>query len=263
MSKPSPASTCGALLPVLIATATLACRPESRPLPSHPAKATAQELSRMLESAIQQNDLQGVQQALSGGANPNAPLPGEDWTPLARAVMKENVNTVRILLAAGADPKRKVQPNNEAWPIVFLAASVDSPDVLREVVRAGADPNSRARLRGEITPLGLAAHDGAVNSCGLLPELGADVDAWNLWPDSVYGSETFRPGERRGRTALMIAASRGHRDCVEQLLLRRADPGLRNERGENAADLVREYRSPIPSILEALHRPRVPASRLR
>jgi len=226
-------------------------------------KPRAPDLLAALETAIQDNDLQGIQACLTQGADPNAALPANEWTPLARAVMKDNVNAVRILLKAGADPTRDAQPMHGAWPLLFVAVAVDNPDIMRELVHAGADPNMRILARGGLTPLASAADLGATNACGVLPRLGAVLDAWNLWPEAAYPRETFRPGVNRGRTALMIAAARGQRDCLEQLLLEGARPDLRNERGETAADLVGEYVSPVPSILEALRRTPVPSVRTK
>ncbi len=62
----------------------------------------------------------------------------------------------------------------------------------------------------------------------------------------------------------MIAASLGHVSIVATLLYLGADARLKNERGETALDLTREYRSPLETIRRYLTNPdmlRRPAAR--
>jgi ankyrin repeat protein len=53
----------------------------------------------------------------------------------------------------------------------------------------------------------------------------------------------------RGRTALMIAAERGHPAIVEYLLERGADPTLRDKQGKSVVDLAAD-----PAVRDALAR---------
>ncbi|MHA1527728.1 MAG: ankyrin repeat domain-containing protein, partial [Alphaproteobacteria bacterium] len=46
------------------------------------------------------------------------------------------------------------------------------------------------------------------------------------------------PADNRGRTALMIAAGRGHAAIVERLVAAGADPEARDNQGKTAADLA-------------------------
>jgi ankyrin repeat protein len=62
----------------------------------------------------------------------------------------------------------------------------------------------------------------AAEAVALLLDAGAPIDA----------------RDRRGRTALMIAAERGHAEIVELLLARGADRALADKDGKRAVDLA-------------------------
>jgi len=135
-----------------------------------------------------------VQFLLERGADVNLPFPETGETPLHSALCKANRpaydHVVRILLAAGADPRRKTTP------------SVPTEAFMRD-----------CRTKGE-TPLHRAAAFGSEASIQMLLDAGAsreDKDmngetplswaSWHLRPPGVlrklcYGSYSVRPSNQ-------------------------------------------------------------------
>ena len=58
-----------------------------------------------LHSAAQSGDVDRVRELLAAGADPNAREPGDNTTPLHWAAARRNATIVEMLLAAGADPQ--------------------------------------------------------------------------------------------------------------------------------------------------------------
>ena len=108
---------------------------------------------------------------LEAGADPNRPNP-EGETPLMTAARTGNGLALTVLLDHGADVDAI-----EAWrgqtALMWAVAQnqVDSVDVL---LRAGADPN--ARSTGGFTPILFAAREGYLDVIDRLVRAGANVD---------------------------------------------------------------------------------------
>jgi len=160
---------------------------------------------------------------LAKGADPN--LPGRsEVPPLAAAAYKGNDTIVAELLTHGAAPD--AEDGTGKTPIVYAAARGFTP-VVRRLLAAGVDP--KRAYGNDLTALMWAAgyEDGfgerdALDVVALLLGAGAPIDA----------------ADNRGRTALMIAAERGHAAIVDALLARGADRGLKDKAGLRAADLA-------------------------
>ena len=129
-------------------------------------------------------------------------------TPLQWAAHWNDVETVKLLLAAGA--KATVANRYGVTPL-HEAATIGSAPVIAALLRAGAQA-SATYGEGE-TALMLAARAGSLESVKLLLEAGADVNA----------SESFR-----GQTALMLAAVENHADVVKALIAAGAKPDTRS-----------------------------------
>lgn len=139
-----------------------------------------------------------VEMALAAGADPNAQLSrpplenyrggfpdrtmGEGTTALMRAVRSLDVDAIRLLLEAGADPN--LTQANGTHVLSFLAGGrggpgdADAPrveEVFRLLVSAGADVNAVGQ--GGETPLHRAARQGNAALAALLVEHGARTDA--------------------------------------------------------------------------------------
>jgi ankyrin repeat protein len=135
-----------------------------------------------------------------------------------------NVSTVKILLSKGADPKLQDATGKTA---ICYAAARGYSSIVRELLDTSIGVNTR--YGNLLTVLMWAAgHDDGTGSSDvedvltLLLARGADL---NLQ-------------DNRGRTALMIAASLGHRKAIDILLSHGADKNLRDKSGKSAEDLA-------------------------
>ncbi|MFJ2753683.1 ankyrin repeat domain-containing protein [Streptomyces sp. NPDC087297] len=162
-------------------------------------------LANGLGRAAESGDAAAVRDLLAGGAEADAWIPG-GRRALDLAVCVGHVEVVRLLLAAGADPRLEAGPYAEATPLALAAMRGDAA-VARDLLDAGVPPGGPAgRLR--YVPLVLAATSAAGGSretVDLLLDRGADIE------------ETMR-----GRTALEWAARFGRAAMVEHLLERGA-----------------------------------------
>ncbi len=179
-------------------------------------------LTPLMEAAIA-GQSETVKELLAGGADPNLP---DDSPPLALGAAHPEV--VRLLLAAGA------RTTGSPWvkPLV-RAADSGSLESVRLLLAAGSDPDDVART-GTPTALIAAADDDNPLLVSLLADSGADLD---LTRDD-YGTALSRAArfgrpsmvrvliehgasrshvDRTGRTALQVAADEGHDDIVAML----------------------------------------------
>lgn len=81
-----------------------------------------------------------VVQLVKAGANVNA-VGQKNMTPLVWALTARNVEGMRALLQAGADPNQSVGPERQFHP-VWLAAGMDTPGPLRVLLEFKGDPNA-------------------------------------------------------------------------------------------------------------------------
>jgi ankyrin repeat protein len=179
--------------------------------------------STALFAAAENDRLAAVRLLLDKGADVN--LPGRSGlTPIAAAAYKGSVGIVDLLLAHGADPNAIDATGKGPLP---YAAALGFTDVVRRLLDAGVDPNTpygndlTALMWAAGYPDGAGALDAA-KVVNLLLERGAFIDA----------------ADNRGRTALMIAAERGHAAIVEILLQHGANGSLKDKEGKVARDLA-------------------------
>lgn len=137
-------------------------------------------------------------------------------TPLHRAVRDDDMQTVRSLLRAGADPKA---PNRYGVTPLSLAATNGDAAVVELLLKAGADPN--AAMPGGQTVLMTAARTGNPDAVKALLAHGAAVDA----RESNYGE-----------TALMWAAAENHPEAAKALIEHGADVNARSNPLEYSKD---------------------------
>ncbi|OUL34366.1 hypothetical protein BV372_14115 [Nostoc sp. T09] len=121
-------------------------------------------------------------------------------TPLGAAILQGNIDTVRTLLQAGANP------NPSVWhetPVLVVAARKGNVEIVQELIAAGANVK-----RGfDELPLHTAAEEGHLEVVRLLLDAGADVEGY----------------EEDRWTALMAASLEGHLPVVKLLVERGAD----------------------------------------
>lgn len=130
------------------------------------------------------------------------------------AVYEQDVERVRALLQAGADPNLS---NRYGSNPMQLAAEVGDAAIIKLLLDAGADVDS-PNPEGQ-TALMLVARTGKVDAAELLVKKGADVNAVERWG---------------GQTALMWASARRHPEMMAYLIKQGADL--------NAQSIARDYR---------------------
>jgi ankyrin repeat protein len=164
-----------------------------------------------------------VKQLLAAGADPNL-VDRTGVSPIAAAAFNGNGRIVDLLLAAGADPGRTDGTGKGA---LVYAAGRGFGRVVERLLDAGLEVN--ARYGHDLTALMWAAgHSNdvptaeALATVDLLLSRGAAIDL----------------ADDRGRTALMIAAQRGHGEIAARLLAAGANPGARDREGKTAQDLA-------------------------
>jgi uncharacterized protein len=164
-----------------------------------------------------------VQLLLERGAS-TAGLAPRGSTLLATAAFGGDEQLVRVLLDHGCDPN---EPDGTGkGPLVYASAKALTP-IVRMLLDAGADVNRAyahnltALMWAAGYPNIVAAPDG-IATAELLAARGASI----------------RAVDDRGRSALMIAAERGHAEMVRWLIAQGADASLRDGQGKTAADLA-------------------------
>lgn len=168
---------------------------------------------------------------------------------LFTAVIRNDVATLRGLVAAGADPNAA---DGGGQPAIARALFQESYDVAMALARMPALDIHRRNRAGE-TALMLAAMKGREDIVRVLIDRGAAVDpeGWTPLHYAAAGDAhaivalllaravRIDPRAPNGRTPLMLAASYAGEEMVDRLLRAGADPAARDQQGLGAADLAR------------------------
>jgi ankyrin len=182
-----------------------------------------------LHWAVYNDNIDLVRRLLAAGAEPNA-VNAYGALPMTEAATIGNAEVIEALLRAGADVESKGADGQTALMILARSSNVDGARVL---LAAGADVNARERWRGQ-TALMWAAAQGQPEMTRLLIEHGAEVDARavvNDWPRQVTAEprRMYRPFG--GLTPLLFAAREGCIDCARALVEAGADIDLSDPKG--------------------------------
>jgi uncharacterized protein len=165
--------------------------------------------------AVEFDDARTVTQLLERGFDPNSADP-KGQVGLFLALRGESFKAAQALLA---HPDLKVDTANAVGETpLMITALRGSVEWSQRLIERGAAVN-----REGWTPLHYAASGPQPKVLALLLDRGAAIDA----------------AAQNGATALMMAASYGSEDGATLLLARGANPGLRDKRGQSAADFAR------------------------
>jgi len=135
-----------------------------------------------LLQAIDQGDLQRFRTLLADGANPDSVRDRLAFTPLALAAVRGETDYVGALLEAGADPDGPAAMGLTPLALAVRSCRAD-PAIVRMLVAAGADIN--APSGAGLSPVQAAIQAGRNDIAALLIDLGADIQAINLYGDGV------------------------------------------------------------------------------
>jgi len=151
---------------------------------------------------------------------------------LVFATTKNDVESVKILLAAGADPNVTLPSGTKP---LMVAMSYRNTAAALALIDGGADLN--ARDRAGITSLHVAAQQGDLEVVRKLLSKGVDPNIRTPRSNAAAGGRGggggFRPAASGEQTPLMMAARGDHEDVMRALVAGGADPLLRAQDGAN------------------------------
>ena len=159
-----------------------------------------------LSEAAMRGDRTAVAALLKQGVDIDG-AQGDGSTALHWAAFNDDLETTKMLLAAGANVK--VSTREGAITPLFMAANNGNAAIIEALLKAGAGANS-VKSSGT-TALMLAASSGSADAVKILLDRGADVNA----KESVHG-----------QTALMFAAALNRDAAIRVLLSHGADPNI-------------------------------------
>ncbi len=113
--------------------------------------------------ASRKGDLERIKQLLDGGIDVNASTKGNEY-PLNEALVSKNLETIKLLLGAGADPSN----------VLENAIREENKEKVELLLRAGTDAN--INMHGQ-TPLVTAVLFYNLEVTELLIDYGADINA--------------------------------------------------------------------------------------
>jgi uncharacterized protein len=145
--------------------------------------------------------------------------------------MNRDLDTVRALIAQGADPNTL---GTFDTPALHWLVRIDEVDTARLLLEAGADADGLTGLG--VTPISLAVEEGSAEMTELLLKHGADPNRLLPSNESLlmsaaavgvadvaaalieHGADVSYLDPDYGQSALMVAAREGHADIVKLLL---------------------------------------------
>lgn len=229
------------------------------------------------------SDLAKVRLLVERGADVNVVASGGRTALFLAASSESSADTVKFLLAKGADPRV-----SDSLKMTTLAAATygNDTDTIRQLVDIGGDVDTPDALLG-YTPLMNAATNGNLEAVRLLLTKGADVNAVSGPPSQPVKNGLINLGQltplmvastgpadvvkaliaagarldaadARGMTALMMAAATDHGELetVTTLLARGADVRATSLDGETAMDwALKSGSTPIVAVLKAVNAP--------
>ncbi|MDY6901945.1 MAG: ankyrin repeat domain-containing protein [Cyanobacteriota bacterium] len=196
--------------------------------------------------AIEKNDLQTVKLLLDAGASPE----GGDisYTGLTLAIEKNNLEIVKMLLKAGADPNTDMEDYDRA---IMHAAWLGNLEIVKTLVAHGADVNAWSQGETAIMSAARNAHQEVYDYLYTL------VDAETKRYADKHGQEkiakAIKRKEREGNKLaekLGDAAMYGKLAKVQQLIAEGADANAITECGKSPLMLAAMYGH--KNVMEAL-----------
>ena len=177
-----------------------------------------EEYRSPLYDMVKLGDLEAAKALIAAGARVE-PFMDRD-VPLLEAVIRDDVDLVKLLISSGAKPD--VKRWDRQTPLV-TACEKGLNDIAKLLIAAGADVNMAGHVSSEtVSPLHQAASTASAEVVQRLIDKGAVIQA----------------KDRNGRTPLHWAARGGNAAAVEVLVKKGADVNVTSEDGETPLHLV-------------------------
>ncbi|MDP3542635.1 MAG: ankyrin repeat domain-containing protein [Elusimicrobiota bacterium] len=176
----------------------------------------AEREERLLRSA-RNGDMKTVVLLLDEGVDLEARNPGDAWTPLMWAAVRNHTPLVTHLISRGA---RLEARDRKGLTAIMVAARWGSGDGVAALLDGGANIGATDDIGWNA--LMWAAFKGQTDMAALLLDRGARLEG----------------RDPNGRTPLMLAAKKGHAKTVAMLLARGADITTLGPDRKTAADMA-------------------------
>ena len=178
---------------------------------------------RFLDYAVSENRVEITKLLLENGADPSH----------APRILDDNSEMRVLLKAYGVPPKDINAQNHMGWPPLVYACRGDNgehPEEIQRLLELGADINIQ-NYKGK-TGLHCAAKAGFLNVIKLLIEKGATLDATDSDGETPLFEairSTIKSGEKQ-------------RAAIEALLVKGADPNVKNRKGLTSLQVAKRMR---------------------
>ena len=204
-------------------------------------------------------DIVAVLLAAGADVNPGSPLHGSMGSPLHGAAFAEDVESVRMLLDAGADIHARDW--RDKTPLLAAAdhGGFRDPEVLEVLVEAGADVNDRDDVGRSVLEHALASPaDRVADVVRRLLDLGADANEPGVLGAAarrgdhpeviemlrIAGAEVNVPDGYPGRSVLHAAAARGGPGVIASLVAGGAVVDAPDDHGMTPLHVAVEEKNP-------------------
>ena len=172
--------------------------------------------------AVEDGDIENIRILLDAGANPNI-LDIYGSTALMIASLRGHIEIVRLLLERGAQTDWK--DNNDGYTALMIASIYSNTEMVRLLLKHGTEVNLQSHYGN--TALILASRGGDMNIVRLLLKHGANPNIQN----------------NLGETALTLASDEGHTDVVELIEQHIAQQPAQHKASRNIQSRFRGYRA--------------------
>ncbi len=185
--------------PLAVAAARGSAEELRRELAIHPGIQASEGLEALVW-ASRSGRTESIAELARAGVDPNQQDSGPNgWPPLMHAVHKNQLESVRALLSAGAEPDRA---NPDGLTPLMLAAAQGEGEIVEELLANGADP--RLRQPGGETALTYAATEADARCVKALLGRAPDLRLGTTWKDWLAP----RLARLRGRTEVVALLNR-------------------------------------------------------
>ncbi len=229
------------------------------------AGATTQDMNEALRAAASRGHVDIINYLIEHGAMVDGTTPNNHNTPLMLAVEYNQVEAVRVLLNAGANPNPIDDYGDTALlqatrKTTRIAGNNGSIEIAKLLIEKNADTHAVSRS-SKTTPLMYAMRSNDIELIRLLLNKGADINEKNLhgetplmyaaaWVDTPVFTFLLRHDPDvttqtwRGKTALDYATKENKAELVQALLTHRGRTRVTSEDKERCRQLAKRKKDP-------------------